>query len=535
MPSATKVQLGYVEAINPFSLANGTASAPAITFTSSTATGMFSPSTGALAFSTGSTQNALTILSDGNVGIGITDPSVSLHVNGGTYVSGSVGIGTTNPISKLDVFGGSLRVYGTTSPSLIIVPTSGSSYIFGANTSITGGGIYDNTSGIWRLVVKDTTGNILIGSRSETGTASQRLQVTGGAYVSDNLGIGRTNPGTFLEVSGTGSEQFRILGSGGGYFFAGYDNTNNRARIGSFKTETGWTNLLINEGGGNVGIGITNPGCSLQVNGGIRARGGAPGALGISNNGYAFSGGSGDNDSGMFSSADGQLEFYSNNNEELRITPSRTSAYNQLLVDHPRSGGNINWYDRALIIQENTSQPAISFHAASAATAGIFKWEGTTQKFECRNSTDSGYVNLYANSYEGYGGALNNLGIFATSGGNEANLSTNFENRLNVNFTASGPRVIMIGNISIAADTGSANDFLLRLVIRDTTTSTDVVSNETIGSSAWALGGAANMNNSLAVSGLVVGRVYNARLDIRKTQNLSNYLPRYMRIDGICY
>jgi hypothetical protein len=112
---------------------------------------------------------------------------------------------------------------------------------------------------------------IIIGSATSTGTASQPLQVTGGAYVSGNFGVGRTNPGTFLEVNGTGTEQFRILGSGGGYFFAGYDNTNNRARIGSFKT--GWTDLSINEGGGNVGIGTTNPDSKLTIqDGGINVK-----------------------------------------------------------------------------------------------------------------------------------------------------------------------------------------------------------------------------------------------------------------------
>jgi len=43
---------------------------------------------------------------------------------------------------------------------------------------------------------------VVIGSATSTGTASQRLQVTGGAYVSGNLGIGTTNPTEKLEVSG---------------------------------------------------------------------------------------------------------------------------------------------------------------------------------------------------------------------------------------------------------------------------------------------------------------------------------------------
>ena len=47
-----------------------------------------------------------------------------------------------------------------------------------------------------------TNGPILVGTATSTGTASQRLQVTGGAYVSGNLGVGTTNPTAKLQVVG---------------------------------------------------------------------------------------------------------------------------------------------------------------------------------------------------------------------------------------------------------------------------------------------------------------------------------------------
>ncbi len=72
-------------------------------------------------------------------------------------------------------------------------------------------------------------------------------------------------------------------------------------------------------GAGNVGIGTDAPGASLQVNGGIRARGGVPAGGGVNNNGYAFAGNGGDNDSGMFSTADGLIQFFTDSTEKMRI------------------------------------------------------------------------------------------------------------------------------------------------------------------------------------------------------------------------
>lgn len=95
----------------------------------------------------------------------------------------------------------------------------------------------------------------------------------------------------------------------------------------------------FNVSGGTVGGTLT---ADKTVSNGFLARGGAPGAEGINNNGYAFSGNGGDNDSGLFSSGNGQISFYSNAVERARVTESGLQIFGTLTantknfkIDHP--------------------------------------------------------------------------------------------------------------------------------------------------------------------------------------------------------
>ena len=80
MPSLTKVQTGFMEAQGALPLSSGTAAAPGLKFDDHAGTGMFSPSTGEIAFSTSGHSQAVTFKTDGKVGIGTDNPSRKLEI-----------------------------------------------------------------------------------------------------------------------------------------------------------------------------------------------------------------------------------------------------------------------------------------------------------------------------------------------------------------------------------------------------------------------------------------------------------------------
>jgi len=107
---------------------------------------------------------------------------------------------------------------------------------------------------------------------------------SGGGYIilteAGRVGIGRTNPGTVLHLSGVST----TYSTGQLFISDGNNSTTNILRVysyygGSLYTSfsslqsvvegSGASYLCLNPGGGNVGIGTTNPTAALQVNGSL--------------------------------------------------------------------------------------------------------------------------------------------------------------------------------------------------------------------------------------------------------------------------
>jgi len=97
------------------------------------------------------------------------------------------------------------RIYGTATIDTSVVVGSAVT-LSSSGIQVTGISTLNNATATQLQVTGVSTftnGPVLVGSATSTGTASQRLQVTGGAYVSGSVGIGTTNPQYILTVSDT--------------------------------------------------------------------------------------------------------------------------------------------------------------------------------------------------------------------------------------------------------------------------------------------------------------------------------------------
>jgi len=127
-----------------------------------------------------------------------------------------------------------IATYATSSGIATYATTAGiATYATNAGTSTSViGGIGSITQLQVTGISTFTNGPVLIGSATSTGTSNQKLQVTGGTYISSNVGIAVTSPSFAVDIAGdarvTSTNKMRFGGTAGTTnFYIQYNSTAN--------------------------------------------------------------------------------------------------------------------------------------------------------------------------------------------------------------------------------------------------------------------------------------------------------------------
>jgi hypothetical protein len=309
----------------------GSVSAPAITTTGDTNTGIFFPAADTIAFTEGGTE-AMRINSSGAIGIGSSATNrLNLSYDGGsgqanigpnssggstfltigtsssgTYSermridsAGNVGIGTSSPSNKLSVYGANVEIGNGLNDGKLTV---GSFVGTGSQTDIKSGGFTTFTTysggAFYERMRIDSSGNLGIGTSSPTarvhisspdGTAPLTLNSAGGSDSTRalNFNIAGDNYGKILVPSASGgamafwtgganaaAERMRIDSSGN--VLVGATTNDPGAKV--YSQTTGSWGFFARVGNGAGGIGVTNTSGTSSYN-----------AMIFYNNGISFS------------------------------------------------------------------------------------------------------------------------------------------------------------------------------------------------------------------------------------------------------
>ena len=176
----------------------------------------------------------------GNVGIGTTNPVGTLDVTGTGLFSGNVGIGTTNPRTLLEV---SVGTFNVTAAGNVGIGTTNPGTTLDVNGGVTVRGQQTVTS---TLTVQGNTFSV----------GASTLVVTGG-----NVGIGTAAPAVKFDLVGderiaSGGLRSGDVGVGSYSFWS----------LAANEVNAFGSNLILQySGGGNVGVGTTNPTSKLMV------------------------------------------------------------------------------------------------------------------------------------------------------------------------------------------------------------------------------------------------------------------------------
>lgn len=227
-------------------------------------------------------QNALTILSNGNMGIGILDPQEKLHVAGNISSLNLTGINTR--ILSADP-NGTLRAVAAGAEGQVLMTTGGTPQWSSFNGWLTNGnwstdpatnfiGTIDAADLVLRTANAErmrinSSGNVGIGIN----VPSQKLDVQGGNARINNSFIGDVGHSSvwagFAHSSQANTTGYALLSSNDGNFtFINKKNTG----VGYIGFRVSNTDVAVISNAGKMGIGTNNPSNQLEVIGGPSAQ-----------------------------------------------------------------------------------------------------------------------------------------------------------------------------------------------------------------------------------------------------------------------
>jgi len=343
----------------------------------------------------------------------ITSGSERMRIN----ASGNVGIKTTSPTRELDVNGNSIirgfqTIYGT--------GTAGTLFLH-------------NTAAEWALQVNNTTNSFQI---VNWGTTQTLFTVSG----SGNVGIGTTNPTTTLHVYGSDGG-FRVFGttrsqvlleSSAGLWQIETPTAAGNVPAGSLGIVQGGvgTRLTIS-GSGNVGIGTTNPGQKLVVNGNISL---VSGSSFVSLDGAGAGSPPSGLGYGMFAYASIGLGIYSGHTSIAFITNNPTTNEEAMRIVSGKVGIGTTGPDALLHIRTATNANFILEQSSTGANYTTLKSNGSAR----------GYIGIENSSGTGIFGSNDAYGMaIGTSGATAVKISTNNAIRLQIS---------SVGNVIVGTD-----------------------------------------------------------------------------------
>jgi hypothetical protein len=245
----------------------GTVSAPAITTTGDTNTGIYFPAADTIAFTEGGVES-MRITSAGLVGIGTSSPYKTLHVMAGTS-----GAASATSLANLIV------EHSTNTGLNVLTPNTAKGYItFGDPENGSVGRVeYDHTSNylaLWANASErmrlDASGNLGLGVTPSAWAAGNFIsaQIGRGAAITGRGGAG-TEDQVYISANAYNDGSWKYIGTN---FASDYYQDNGThvwrtAASGTAGNAITFTQAMTLDASGNLGIGTTTPVSLLDVNG----------------------------------------------------------------------------------------------------------------------------------------------------------------------------------------------------------------------------------------------------------------------------